>query len=626
VVVPSLATQYQEFVDQTIARTLKGEFRSQEQVYRLVAKQLENGTSEILERCLANQATQYQQQLAQETSEIKQAKITRQINALKTLQEGWNRWHQEDAKQRTGKIILQQLLNAPQAERLLHLVQALDINQTDSLNHAHLEYLAQQLSAASEYQEDESSAFELRQLASGLQQGLQSYARLEADLISWIYREQRPIGFGANAGNDPWQTWATKTTSVLPQALFTNQAQNAPASEIVLQQQSINLSAWTELITLLRSLQISLVNWFDRQPYDFQVGNNLAATTLINFAAIWCEFSNGFIQTTYLNEMEREYYAQICFQITLQILRTFAQRDNFPLYGERFTFFVGTGLRDTIAYLDRPLREVENTQEKARILTVLGYSLRSLNQPDRALVFHQEALELANQANDQPCTIANICHISRLFLIQKNYENAVNQARRALILARQTGDAKGEANALVTVGYGEVMQLQSQEVVSAEQMESPMRLLQQGQALAQKFTDLQNQAFAAVGLGAAYILLAQMPQAQQILEQGLTIIRQVGDRDLQALSYGYLAEATYQSGQLEIALGYAYIGMYLLEQRNNANWRQTAALLQILEGKLGTERFAQAMQQQRSQLLKQIGQDGIDHIANLIQKYRQGER
>ncbi len=612
-------TQYQQFIDETIAKTLKGEFRSKEQVYQLVVKQLQLGTGEILERALTHQAQQFQQQHAIETSEIKQAKLTRQINALKTLQESWERWQQENGKQQACAAIVDRLRQAPAPERLTRLTQALDSNQTDLFDRPHLECLAQLLTTAAEEQADESS-FELRQFAQGLTQGLAAYSQLEGDLVSWLYNQGQAIGFAGGAGREPWQTWAQKTKSVLPQTLFAAQAQGQSADAIAAMQRNIDISAWVALIILMRSLQIGLIAWFDMQPYDFQSGRNLAGSTFMVFAAIWIELSNGFRQALALSEVDRQRWSQICFQITLQTLRTFAQRDNFPLYGGTFAAFGNDGLRDTIDYLDQPLKEVANTQEKARILTVLGYSQRALNQHQRSRELHQEAFELANQVDDQRCAIANLCHLSRLSLSQQDYDQAVGDAQRALILARQMGDGPGEANALVNLGYGGVMLKQRQEVVTAEELESSIGYLDRGQTIAERLKDAPSQAFAGVGRGVAAAILEQFVQARQILEQGLSLIRQVGDRDLQAVSYGYLGEACYQLNELELAVTYAYVAVYLLEQQGHSTWRQSAALVSILRGRLGEAKFAQVLEPQRSQLIKTIGPDGIDHINSLLDR------
>ena len=92
----------------------------------------------------------------------------------------------------------------------------------------------------------------------------------------------------------------------------------------------------------------------------------------------------------------------------MQILRSFAQQKYFPLYGGIFASFSGDSLRSALNYLDEPLRTVEGTQEKARILTLLGYSLRALGQLEVAKAFQEQALEIARAAGDRACEIANL--------------------------------------------------------------------------------------------------------------------------------------------------------------------------------------------------------------------------
>jgi tetratricopeptide (TPR) repeat protein len=82
--------------------------------------------------------------------------------------------------------------------------------------------------------------------------------------------------------------------------------------------------------------------------------------------------------------------------------------------------------------LDEPLRQVEGTQEKARVLTLLGYSLRAQGLYDRATAFHQQALEIARGAGDQICEIANLNHLSRICVAQKNYAEAINYSSKSI--------------------------------------------------------------------------------------------------------------------------------------------------------------------------------------------------
>jgi hypothetical protein len=63
--------------------------------------------------------------------------------------------------------------------------------------------------------------------------------------------------------------------------------------------------------------------------------------------------------------------------------------------------------------------------------------------------------------------------------------------------------------------------------------------------------------------------------------------------------------------------------MYLLQQQNNSQWQQTAALMMIIQGKLGAEKFNTILSQHRSKIIAQIGVDGFDYLPNLIEQYRQ---
>jgi tetratricopeptide (TPR) repeat protein len=309
--------------------------------------------------------------------------------------------------------------------------------------------------------------------------------------------------------------------------------------------------------------------------------------------------------------------------MTLQTLRAFAQRPNFPLYGGVFASFSGETFRDTIDYLDQPLNSVEKIQEKARILTILGYSQQWMGNHQKALNFHQEALELSRQTQDQTCEVANLNHLSRLNWRNNDYNSAINHAQRALILARQTGDKKGEAYSLVSLGFCEILIARQQRTITLEELESSINYLQQGLKLSEKFNDLLNQALSLIGLGIAYVSLEQPLQAVPFLEQGLSVVHSAGERSLQALGHAYLAEADYQLQREELAIYHGCLGMYLLQQQNNSQWQQTAALMMIIQGKLGAEKFNTILSQHRSKIIAQIGVDGFDYLPNLIEQYRQ---
>ena len=615
--------RYIIFIDEIIASVLKGKIASKQIIYRRLVDELQPGTGEIFERCLMEKTSELEQGVKTASDELKQAKATRQLRAIKLLQQAWEQWQKKYQAQSQCDVAVQQIIAAPPEERLGILLQILDPNQSYIFKHPQIQQLAQLLNQASENLTDESVAFELRQYAAGLIEGLTSITELEPHLISWIYDlPNRAVGFGEVANNyGPWASWAKQVSNPLAKELFNQQAHNQSATAVILAQNTINLKAWVGLIVLMRDLQSGLVTWFDKQAYSAKFGQDLSGVTFIVFAMIWSELSQGF-KTASLSS-EKEQLSQACFQMTLQILRAFAQRPNFPLYGGVFASFSGNSFRDTIDYLDRPLNFVENIQEKARILTVLGYSQQGMGNNQKALDFHQNALELSRQTQDRTCEVANLNHLSRLNWQNNDYNSAINQAQRALILARQIGDKKGEAYSLVSLGFCEIIIARQQRTVTSEQLESSINYLQQGLKLSEKFNNLLNQAVSLIGLGIAYVSLEQPLQAVPFLEQGLAIILRVGNRNLQALGYAYIAEACYQLQQEELAVYHGCLGMYLLEQQGNLQWQQAAAIVMILQGRLGEDRFKTILSQHRSKMIAQIGVDGFDYLPNLIEQYRQ---
>lgn len=619
---PSLSDRYSTFIDQIITDTLKGRIRSKNYVYDCLVEELQPRTGEIFERCLVERVNTIQHQLNCEADELKQAKAGRQARALDTLQDAWKRWQQIQQAQAACNDAAAQLISADACDRLSILLQVLDPNQTYVFNHEQIELLAQELDQVQEIDIDPFTLAELHSVAVGLKQGLLSYTAVEPYLVSWLYEnpQQTYVGFSARTGiNNPWNYWAKHIVRPLPQTLFTGQALNQSAIAVAQQQATLDLSAWVELVVLLRGMQNGLVAWFDKQPYSAQLGRNLAAGTFLSFAIIWCELSNGFYQAEQLLEVDRLRLSRACFQITLQILRAFAQRDNFPLYGGIFASFSGEGFRDTVAYLDKPLKEIEKSQEKARILTILGYSQQWIGNRDRAKQLYQEALDLANQATDQTCEVANLNHLSRLSLSQRKFADAIAYGQRALLLARQIGDSLGEANAIANLGYAEVRQAQQREYVTAVDLEDDIQRLERGLKLTEKHQDWMSSVFCYLGLGLAHLISNQSSMAKPFVEKGLDIATRMGNLELEGLSHAMIAEVYYQLGQLTEAVIPACLGTYLLEQKQAIEWRQVFNLAMILQGRLGDEAFKNILQQ-RSQLITKIGVDGFNHLVNLLQR------
>ncbi|MEO1209820.1 MAG: tetratricopeptide repeat protein [Cyanobacteria bacterium J06638_20] len=630
-----MSDRYADFLDQVIADTLAGKIQSEGQLERLLSDRIEAGTGELFERNLESRMASLKATVDQEEDELKQAKATRKLRALKKLKSAWERGQKQRQATDACTSAVQQILRAEPSDRLTVLTQALDPNQNIAFNQSHLRQLARALRQNADQASETTEAAILCQFASGLEHGIRSFQTLESHIVSWIYETNRSVGFGAEAQTQvgPWKLWSQKVPRPFLTHFFSVQAANKPASEAVTDWDGLDYSDWVELAVVLRGLQGGLVNWFDNQPLNIQAGRNLSSATFMSFAVIWSELSQGFHQleaaagdSAEERRENRLAFAQASFQIALQILRTFAQRDNFPLYGGVFASFSGTGFRQSLTYLDQPLKSVENVQEKARILTVLAYSQRLLGQAREAIALHEQALELARQAGDRRCEVANLNHLSRLQIDSNNYEQAMAPARLALILSRQEGDRLGEANALVSLGYGEVMTQRHQPTaVTAETLESALANLNAAQGMFEKFqfSDLPSQALISLGLGVASMLLDRPNEARPVLERGLLAWQKMGDRDRQGIAHAYLGEACYALQDIDGTLYHGALAMYVLEQRGNTTWRQAAALLAIVQGQLGADAFDRQLKQRRGDLIAQIGVDGFDYLPTLLQRFRE---
>jgi tetratricopeptide (TPR) repeat protein len=616
----ALSDQYLAVIDQIVQLTLKGNIRSKEQVYTHLLEAVRPGTGEIFERCLGDRITVAQQQSADSSDELKQAKATRSLRALRTIEGEWERWQAANQAAVVRSLALEEIVTAEPSQRLLKFLQVIDPNRDQPFTATQLQQLASDLK---QYPgSDADLQADLTQLAEGILRGLQSWANLQVHLVSWVY-DPAQIGFAGMPGTagNPWAVWAKQAIGALPRSLFHTLAEQGSIDEWATTSTAYTLADWVELAIVLQTVQQGLINWADKLIYSAKTGAKLSISIFLSFVILWAQLANGWQRAAGLNSLHRDRYADGAFRITLQVIRIFAQQDYFPLYGSIFAAFHGGYLQDVVQYLDAPLRQAEGTQEKARILTLLGASERVLGHLDRAEEFHQLAGEIALAAGDQICQIANLNHLSRLYVGQQDYGKAINYSQRALILSRQVGDRLGETNALANLGYSEVFQAQSLEA-EPEVYETAIGYLEQGLTLSEKLADPQSQALCGISLGIAQIVLAQPAEALTYLASGFQAAELCGDLYLQAIALANVAEAFYQLKEYDRAITPACLAMYKLEQMGSNAWRQSAGLLTILQGQLEGD-FSAQMTAQRAQIIPSIGVDGYDYCWELLDRYRQ---
>lgn len=592
----SFVSQCSEVIENLVQATLKGKISSKAQVYRQLEDGLPVGSGEIFERCLAERM-----QTAEQDESSKGPRIVR---ALKVVQGEWSKLQKTRQSQEKISTVTAQISSADGEDQLDTLLTLLDPNQSQPPTREQLKQLAKSLEAESN-----------ETLGKGITSGLAAFQNLEGELVSWMYEAGgRDIGFGSDKRRGPWQHWAKRVDHPVPQQLFDVLAQGESVIDLAQGWSRLDESSWVQLAILLHFLKQGLVKWFDQQPYNVKLGKKLSYSTFLIFASIEASLAQGF-------QSSRPHLSRGSFQLMRQSLRSFAQRDDFPLYGGVFAAFDGGYLQDTLDYFSEPLKQVPGTQEKARLLTLLGYSQRTLGRYDAALAFHQEALEIATAAEDQSCVIASFNHLARVHVLQKNYGEAKNFSQRALIMARQQGDALGEANALVNYGYSEVFAARAIDTPDLSVYEQAIGYLERGRDLAETLGDFQSKALAYNSMGIAYSISGQSGLAIATLTQALPLTQAAGNVYLQGLTCTYLAEAQRTLGDRPASVLYGALGMYLLHQIGSSEWRQGAGLLRVLKGELGDEEFEQVLQSQRRQVIQWIGVDGFDYLGTLLAEY-----
>jgi tetratricopeptide (TPR) repeat protein len=613
----SLQNRYGELINHIIQQTLKGNIRSKEQVYQMLVQDIEPDSGDVFETCLADRVTTLERDAKDSSDELKQAKATRSLRAIKTVQGEWERWQTENQARGAIATAVNQILQAEPAERILAFLKVSDPNHLNNLNADQLRQLATTLR---QYPvSDPTTQQELSQISEGITRGLTSWEQLQPHLISWMYGSQQ-MGFGSAAGVRPWELWSKQQIGGLLKSFFETLHQEESVIEWAASRSEVSLADWIEFEIALQTLQRGLVSWAENQAYSAKIGTQLSVSIFLTFGILWSQLANGFQQSTFLNSMNRDRFAEASFRMTIQGLRVFAQRDYFPLYGTFFASFTGAYFRDAMNYLSEPLKRAEGTQEQARILTLLGSTQRVFGAFDAAKEIHTTAKDIAQEAGDRKCEIANLNHLSRIYVNEKNYAEAISYAQRALVLSRQSGDRMGEANALANLGYSEVFQAQQLEA-DPDRYEMAIAYLEQGLELSDRLGDVQSKALCSISLGSAQVTLNQPEKALPYLEDGIRLAVASGDAYLQAISFAHFAEAFYQLKTYDKAIFCGAISMYQLEQMGSSEWRQTAGLLSILQGQLG-DQFQQLLSEQRSRFISEIGVDGYDYLAELLERYR----
>ncbi|MFM2428914.1 MAG: hypothetical protein RLZZ511_127 [Cyanobacteriota bacterium] len=611
-----LQSRYDHLIDNLVQTGLRGTLRSGDHIYSRIADELEPTTEALFNQCLDQRLRQIETQLQESGRDGRaQAQAQRQLQTLQTIQREWQRYQREINSQDIVAHTLFQLSNADAAEQMALLTSSLSPKASNALPLPHLEQLARNLASAP-CQPDNRDRF--RQYAKGIEQGIQSWKNIDRYLVSWLYQPRSP-GQAAHQAKSPWALWSIQAIGPLTQQLFDILHRQESVEAWISTSDQINLSNWLELILVLQRAQQGLLRWAHQQPYNEPAAQQLISALYLGFASTWVQLGQGLGRCASLNSQTRAPLSQSAVTIGRQMLQTFTQHPQFPLYGNAQHTPENKTLCNALRYLSPTLNHPEAQTEKARILTLVGSLVILSGKCQEAEKLHQQALDLAQSQDDTVCMVANLNHLSRIATMQSQCSIAIEQAQRALILARQVGDVQGEANALTHLGAASAHQAQLMEA-PIKGYETAMEYLMSGIDKAQDIGDQRCEGICANALANLCIQIGHPAEGLKWLQTGFQASNTCGDLYLQARHFTSMAQACQQVAHPGDAIYAACLGLYYFDQINWRDWRQPAALLTQLKQRLG-DRFDQLLSQELAEIIRQIGSDGFAQITRRLEEY-----
>ena len=197
-------------------------------------------------------------------------------------------------------------------------------------------------------------------------------------------------------------------------------------------------------------------------------------------------------------------------------------------------------LNEALGYHRQALDIFETLDDQAGLAATLDLLAMTSNQSgdaEEAVTFWQRAIVILRELNDRQTLSSSLANMVM-------YTLDLEQAREAIELARDIGWRSGEAYALGTLSqalfargnYGEALTIRTQSLEIARSIEHPQWMAN-------------NHIF----LGTELVELLALDKAQEQLEQGLALARQVGSTFFIWMGSAGLASVYILQGQLEAA-------------------------------------------------------------------------
>ncbi len=230
-----------------------------------------------------------------------------------------------------------------------------------------------------------------------------------------------------------------------------------------------------------------------------------------------------------------------------------------------------------VDYLNRGLSlaiQLENDEQKGRILQAIGIAYKRLNKPGEALRYFQEALTVQRRLGQKRGIAASVSEIAEAQRILGRSREALASYHEALQMQREIGDKRGTATNLLNLALF---------LANRGQHDDALGMLKESLQLNRDLGDEGGQALCLNNIGGVYLAKAQYADALTYFQQALQLRERLKVPGDIAQTLHNVAESSAKMGQYDQALS-----QYLraLELYRAAGDRRGAAIESYATGKM----------------------------------------
>ena len=181
------------------------------------------------------------------------------------------------------------------------------------------------------------------------------------------------------------------------------------------------------------------------------------------------------------------------------------------------------------------------------VLENLGLAYSHLGQVEKAIEYYEKALVIAREIGDRRGEGNTLGNLGNAYRNLGEVEKAIEYYEKALVIAQEIADRRGEGNALGNLGNA---------YRNLGKVEKAIEYYEKTLVIAREIGDGRGEGAVLGNLGNAYSVLEQVEKAIEYYEKALVIALEIVDRRNEGIWLGNLGSAYYYLGQVEKAIEY----------------------------------------------------------------------